>query len=53
MGYNKSLRYSRHDGTTCVIDNHHLKSLGSVLNDVRHKKDRIREAEWTLPINTW
>ncbi|APO13885.1 granulin [Plodia interpunctella granulovirus] len=46
MGYHKSLRYSRHDGTTCVIDNHHLKTLGSVLHDVRRKKERIREAEY-------
>ncbi|QBQ01554.1 granulin [Hyphantria cunea granulovirus] len=46
MGYNKSLRYSRHDGTTCVIDNKHLKSLGTVLGDVRRKHDLIRESEY-------
>ncbi|AAG27302.1 PxORF4 peptide [Plutella xylostella granulovirus] len=46
MGYNKSLRYSRHDGSTCVIDNKHLKSLGSVLGDVRRKKELIRESEF-------
>ncbi|AKN80701.1 granulin [Diatraea saccharalis granulovirus] len=46
MGYNKSLRYSRHAGTSCVINNYQLKSLGSVLNDVRRKKEHIREAEY-------
>nr|P06503.1 RecName: Full=Granulin; AltName: Full=Matrix protein [Trichoplusia ni granulovirus]AAA43834.1 granulin (matrix protein) [Trichoplusia ni granulovirus] len=46
MGYNKSLRYSRHNGTTCVIDNKHLKTLGSVLGDVRHKEELIREAQF-------
>ncbi|AKR17398.1 granulin [Mocis latipes granulovirus] len=46
MGYNKSLRYSRHNGTTCVIDNKHLKSLGSVLGDVRHKEELIRESHF-------
>nr|P06502.1 RecName: Full=Granulin; AltName: Full=Matrix protein [Pieris brassicae granulovirus]CAA26331.1 unnamed protein product [unidentified granulovirus] len=45
MGYNRALRYSKHEGTTCVIDNQHYKSLGAVLKDVKHKKDRLREAE--------
>ncbi|AMF83753.1 granulin [Cnaphalocrocis medinalis granulovirus] len=47
MGYySKSLRHSRHNGTTCVIDNHNLKSLGAVLNDVRHKKNLVHDAEY-------
>nr|P31035.1 RecName: Full=Granulin; AltName: Full=Matrix protein [Agrotis segetum granulovirus]prf//1708169A granulin [Agrotis segetum granulovirus] len=45
-GYNKSLRYSRHAGTSCLIDNQHYKQIASNGKDVRRKDRRISEAKY-------